>query len=120
MPRWAYYVIAAWVLVMAAFLWPNEATRLLKLVPWSALAIYFVVWWIVLFAVLPWGARSQHEDGGEIVAGTDPGAPVLPRLQAKAMWTTVISALVFGLGYAAYAYRLVTLDDLARLFGAPH
>ena len=38
-----------------------------------AIAIYFTIWWIVLFAILPWGVRSQHEDG-EVVAGTDPGA----------------------------------------------
>ena len=25
------------------------------------LAIYFIIWWVVLFAVLPWGARSQQK-----------------------------------------------------------
>ena len=51
----------------------------------TALAIFFLIWWVVLFAVLPWGVRGQHEgDGGEIVPGTDPGAPVLPRLLAQA------------------------------------
>ena len=29
----------------------------------TALAIYFVVWWLVLFLTLPFGVRSQHEDG---------------------------------------------------------
>ena len=38
-------------------------------------AIYFVLWWVVLFVTLPFGVRSQHEDG-EGAAGTDPGAPV--------------------------------------------
>ena len=42
----------------------------------SALAIYFIVWWVVLFAVLPFGVRSQHEEGGG-AEGTDPGAPVV-------------------------------------------
>ena len=37
----------------------------------TALAIYFVIWWIVLFAVLPWGVHSQHESG-EMTPGTDP------------------------------------------------
>ncbi len=40
----------------------------------SALATFFLIWWITLFAVLPWGIRSQHE-GGAMVPGTDPGAP---------------------------------------------
>ncbi len=27
----------------------------------TAVAIFFLIWWVVLFAVLPWGIRSQHE-----------------------------------------------------------
>ena len=29
----------------------------------TGFAIYFVIWWIVLFLTLPFGVRSQHEDG---------------------------------------------------------
>ena len=47
----------------------------------TALAIFFLIWWVVLFAVLPWGIRSQHE-GQEMVAGTDPGAPTKARINA--------------------------------------
>ena len=68
-----------------------------------AVAIYFTTWWIVLFAVLPWGVRSQDE-AREVVPGSDPGAPLLPRLAVKAMWTTGISALVFGGILALFAY----------------
>ena len=45
----------------------------------TSIAIYFIIWWTVLFAVLPWGVRSQ-EEAGEVAKGTDPGAPVIPRL----------------------------------------
>ena len=68
-----------------------------------AIAIYFTTWWIVLFAVLPFGVRSQHEDR-DVVPGSDPGAPLLPRLAAKALWTTGLSAVVFGLILALFAY----------------
>ena len=60
-----------------------------------AIASFFTIWWIVLFAILPWGVRSQHEDG-EIVAGTDPGAPVAPKLLMKAIVTTIVSAVLFA------------------------
>ncbi|MET0606584.1 MAG: DUF1467 family protein [Beijerinckiaceae bacterium] len=61
--------------------------------PWSALfAIYFVVWWTLLFAVLPFGVRSQAESG-EVTPGTDPGAPVAPRLWVKALWTSIVAAV---------------------------
>jgi predicted secreted protein len=82
----------------------------------TAVAIFFLIWWVVLFAVLPWGIRSQHE-GGEIAPGTDPGAPAIPRLFRKLVWTTGVSAVIFAACYLVYVYRLVTLDGLVRLMG---
>ena len=82
----------------------------------TAVAIFFLIWWVVLFAVLPWGVRSQH-DGGEVVPGTDPGAPVIPRLFRKLVWTTGVSAVIFAGCYVVYVYRLVTLDGLVHLMG---
>jgi predicted secreted protein len=82
----------------------------------TAIAIYFIIWWVVLFVVLPWGVRSQEEDGA-VVRGTDPGAPVIARLWWKLLWTTVIASAVFAICALVYSYRLVTLEGLAALFG---
>jgi predicted secreted protein len=82
----------------------------------TALAIFFLIWWVVLFAVLPWGVRSQHE-GGDIVPGTDPGAPAIPNLRRKLLWTTIVSALIFGVFYVVYAEHLVSVARLAAPFG---
>jgi len=82
----------------------------------TAIAIYFIIWWVVLFAVLPWGVRSQQESGA-IVPGSDPGAPAIPKLWRKLLWTTVAATVLFAFCFVAYTYRLVTLDDLARLLG---
>jgi predicted secreted protein len=60
-----------------------------------AVAMFVTIWWILLFAVLPFGVQSQHETA-EIIPGTDPGAPVAPRLVLKALWTTAISLLAFA------------------------
>ena len=79
-------------------------------------AIYFIMWWTVLFAVLPWGVRSQGESG-DVAPGTDPGAPSLPALGRKLIWTTLISAVLFGIFYYCYVTRVVTLDDLAAWLG---
>ncbi len=48
----------------------------------TAIAIYFIIWWVVLFAVLPFGVRSQQESGA-VAPGTDPGAPAVPQLMRK-------------------------------------
>jgi len=82
----------------------------------TAVAIYFIIWWVVLFTVLPWGVRSQ-EEGGDVVGGSDPGAPVIPRLWWKLAWTTVIAGIVFALCAVVYLNRLVTLEGLGWLFG---
>jgi len=82
----------------------------------TALASFFLIWWVVLFVVLPWGVRSQHE-GGEVAPGTDPGAPMLPKLGRKLVWTTLVSLVVFAGFYVVYADRLVTLESLLAPFG---
>jgi len=82
----------------------------------TAIAIYFLIWWIMLFAVLPWGVRAQGEEGAP---GTDPGAPTVPRLRAKLIWTTIAAGVVWGICAVVYAKGLVTLDGLASLFGFP-
>jgi predicted secreted protein len=70
-----------------------------------ALAIYFTVWWVVLFAVLPIGVRSHAEAGVDLPRGADPGAPVAPRMAIKLAATTVVAALVFAAIYAYIAYE---------------
>jgi predicted secreted protein len=74
-------------------------------------AIYFVIWWIVLFVVLPWGVKSQDETG-EITQGTDPGAPARPLLLRKAIATTIISALLLAAGYGLWTTGLINSDFL--------
>jgi predicted secreted protein len=82
----------------------------------TAIAIYFLIWWITLFVVLPWGVRSQQENG-EFPEGTDPGAPVVARLLVKLGWTTAIASVIFAACWAVYEFQLVTLEGLAPLFG---
>ncbi|EJN12873.1 putative secreted protein [Bradyrhizobium sp. YR681] len=84
----------------------------------TALAIYFVIWWIALFLTLPFGVRSQHEDGVG-APGTDPGAPILTRMRSKLVWTTIISAIIYGVGIAAYHAGYLSIERLSRLMGMP-
>ena len=78
-----------------------------------AVAIYVVLWWTVLFAILPIGVRTQGEDGA-IVPGTPASAPTTPRLFRVALVTTLVSALVFAGLWALTSYGLI---DLERLWG---
>ena len=84
----------------------------------TAFAIYFVIWWIALFLTLPFGVRSQHEDG-EGAPGTDPGAPVATQMRAKLIWTTVISTVFFAVAWLAYDAGYLNVERLSRLMGMP-
>ena len=85
----------------------------------TALAVYFVIWWITLFLTLPFGVRSQHEDGAGGTDGTDPGAPVLARMGRKLIWTTIISAVFFGIGMVCYRMDYFNIERLSKLMGIP-
>lgn len=75
-------------------------------IPWPlAIAVYFTLWWLVLFAVLPIDIRSLHEvEGAPEAEGSDPGAPVAPRLLFKAAITTVVTTVIFAIFLAFVAY----------------
>ncbi|MBB4066696.1 DUF1467 family protein [Gellertiella hungarica] len=77
----------------------------------SMFAIYFVVWWITLFACLPVGLRTQAE-ANEIVPGSVESAP--HRFQAKKvlLLTTVISAIICAVWWIAVSRFGFSLDSL--------
>ena len=41
------------------------------------IGFYFVIWWTLFTAVLPWGVKTQL-DAGDIVPGSERSAPVTP------------------------------------------
>jgi predicted secreted protein len=74
-----------------------------------AIAIYIFIWWIVLFAVLPFGVRTQQEEGS-VVPGTPESAPAKPRLVRIFLINTVVATIVFAIVYVVIAYGLITPD----------
>jgi predicted secreted protein len=85
----------------------------------TAIAIYFIIWWVVLFAVLPWGAHSQA-DSGEVTPGTEPGAPAVHRVWRKLMWTTVTAAVVYAVLALLYKEGLMPFEFLKSISNPPH
>lgn len=67
----------------------------------SAFAIYVIIWWLILFMVLPFGAKPKIEQAG-IDEGHDAGAPARPMMLYKILATTVVSLIVFGIFYFSY------------------
>jgi predicted secreted protein len=76
-----------------------------------AIAIYFIVWWTVLFAVLPIGLRTQEEEG-HVVPGTPESAPARPRFLLIIALTSLVSALVFALIYAVVVWQVIDWERI--------
>mgnify|MGYP001371319509 CR=1 FL=1 len=51
------------------------------------IVIFVIIWWLVLFTILPIGVQKDEN----IVGGNDPGAPKNPMLKKKIFITTIIS-----------------------------
>ena len=69
----------------------------------TGIATYFVVWWVVLFGVLPFGIKRHRERE----PGLDLGAPDEPRIWIKAGVTSVIATLVWLAVYAVIEAGLI-------------
>lgn len=67
------------------------------------IALYLMIWWMTLFAVLPIGVRTQGE-AGEVVEGTPASAPVKPRLLRTVAINTVVATVAFAIVWAALEY----------------
>lgn len=79
----------------------------------TGIAIYLIIWWTVLFAVLPLGGKTYISEGIEPpVKGMDPGAPIEPRLKYKFVLTTLIAAVVWVLVWACIQFNWIKLPDI--------
>jgi predicted secreted protein len=77
-------------------------------------AIYFVVWWLCLFIVLPIGVRTQDETE-DMVPGTTESAPIRPMLVRKALATSVLAAIVVAAIWFAHEKLGLDIDALSRM-----
>jgi len=75
----------------------------------EALVSFIIIWWMVLFMVLPWGVRPPAE--GEVAAGHAASAPHQPRLWRKVLLTTGIALVLWGVAFGLAATNLISFRD---------
>jgi predicted secreted protein len=80
-----------------------------------AIALYFIIWWVVLFAMLPIGVRTSEEVGEKATPGNAESAPHVPNMLPKMLATTVVSAIVFAVVYVIIVHHVITLDEIPFL-----
>ncbi len=70
----------------------------------TAILVYLIIWWLVLFMVLPlWVRRPQ-----EVEPGHDPGAPESPMIGRKVLVTSLVAAVVFAIVFGIVESDLIS------------
>lgn len=77
----------------------------------TAIAVYFLIWWVMIFITLPFRMTAQIETG-DVVEGTDPSAPVKPQLMKRMLWNSLLSLVVFGVFWLIFYQFDFSVDDL--------
>ena len=79
---------------------------------YAIFAIYFLMWVVCAFVMLPFGIRTPDETGEVMLKGQADSAPSNFRPGRVALRATILASILFGLYYANYVQGWVTLDML--------
>ena len=73
----------------------------------TGILTFLVIWWITLFAILPWGNRPvENPEEGHATS-----APANPRLLLKFGVTTVVAGVLFALLLWVIESELIKIRD---------
>lgn len=77
----------------------------------GSLMVIAIAWWLAFFAMLPFGVRTQMEDG-VVVPGTEPSAPTTPNLGRKAIYAFVVALILWAALFSVIEFQLISVDDI--------
>lgn len=80
----------------------------------NAIAIYFIIWWITLFAVLPIGVRTQADER-DVTLGTTESAPLRLRMRRKLLMTSIVAAIIFAVYFIVTEAIGFSVDSIPRI-----
>ena len=71
--------------------------------------IYIIIWWIVLFAILPIDVDRKKI---EKIEGEDPGTPENPKILKKFIYCTGITTILFTVIYLLMRFEYLNLRNI--------
>lgn len=77
----------------------------------TGIMVYFVIWWTILFCVLPLGVQKAANPG----KGEERGAPERPELFRKAIITSIVAGVLW---LAFYGFYQADVFSFRRLEGS--
>lgn len=80
----------------------------------SAAAVFFILWWTVLFVTLPFSLRTQDDDN-DVTLGTVSSAPRGPHMLRAFVRTTLVSVVIFAALFYVTRVMHLGIDDIPRV-----
>lgn len=75
----------------------------------TGIVSFIIMWWLVLFTVLPWGVQRNANPA----IGEDQGAPARARIWFKAAVTTGLTIVLWGALFVAIEMDVFSFRDIA-------
>lgn len=76
----------------------------------GGIVVFVMIWWTVLFAILPWGNKQPEQ----AETGMAHGAPMNPNIKKKFLVTTGVTILLWFVVYALIEYKVIDFRKTAR------
>ena len=83
----------------------------------SGLVLFAVIWAMTFLIALPIRVQTQG-DLNDVVPGTHAGAPEHHHLRKKALWTTLIAAVIWAIVATIILSEWISVDDVESWFRA--
>ncbi len=76
----------------------------------TAFVVFVLVWWVVIFTVLPWGNKPVERPE----VGHEPSSPANPRIRQKLIWTTILSLIITAIIIATIRYSHFSFREAVK------
>ena len=81
--------------------------------PVSAFVVFVIIWWTVIFCVLPIGVETEYKPEDEHLKGIAPSAPKKLNIKRKLILTTIISLVLWAIAYVIIVSDIIDPRHLA-------
>lgn len=78
-------------------------------------AVYFIFWWLTLFAVLPFGLKTQGDEK-DVVLGTIESAPANFSGWRLFLTTSFVAAIVYAVWYLITVKLGLNFDSIPKFY----
>lgn len=78
----------------------------------SGIVVFFIIWWVAIFAVLPWGVKHPAMQEKGIM----PGTPMQPNMKKVVLYTTLLTIVLWLIVYALVESDIISFARMAKKF----